>query len=123
MGLWSFFGSGCRKFYPGVVVESVSPPYYAVLVEPSFYPTSISGSGFNHIPSDAVAIISTVNDEPLRYRYSEENWTFMNIVSKSDNLMSFSFSETHQFPIPLFIGAIVSADRSQLYWVNNSQPL
>lgn len=123
MGLWSFVRAWSRKFYAGVVVESVTPPYYAGQVNPILYSTSVYGSGFDIIPSDAVAIIANDNDAPLRFRYSKEVWASLGLVSKDDSNMSFEFAEPHVFSAQVYIGAIVSADRTQLYWLNNTKPL
>ena len=123
MGLWSFVSAWSGKFYSGVVVESVTPPYYAVQGAPSLYPFSVLGSGFDVIPSDAVAIIAIRNENPLEYLHTLDHWASMAIEAKEDDSISFRFSEAFSFANPLYIGAIVSADRSQIYWVNNTEPL
>ena len=77
----------------------------------------VTGSGFDSIPYDAVAVIATAGN-PLGERYTNDPWSLMHIVSKSDNSIEFSASASYNFSSPHILGAILSANRSIIYWVN-----
>jgi hypothetical protein len=46
----------------------------------------------------------------------------MTIESRTDNEITFAAGEAAEH-VPLYLGAILSADRSTVYWVNNTRPL
>lgn len=77
----------------------------------------VTGSGFDSIPYDAVAVIGT-QGYPLNQRYTNDPWAVMHIVSKSDESIEFSASVSYNFSSPHILGAILSEDRQIIYWVN-----
>lgn len=87
------------------------------------YPFDLAGHGFGYIPSDAVGIVATDNNAPLANRYSDNPSANMVIMSKSEDAMRLSYSYAHQISVPLYLGAIVSSDRSEVYWINENRPL
>lgn len=102
------------------MVEEINPTYYArTSEEPTNF--EVLGLGFDEIPNDAVGLIGVSNDEPLRYKDVEGTRYLMAIVEKSDTRMLLQ-TEPHVFS-NIFLGAIISADRTMVYWVNTTRPL
>lgn len=83
---------------------------------------TINGSGFDLIPNDAIGLPATNNDEPLQFLLTTDTHLVAQIVSYSDTSIRFvaSGDSSHN---ALYLGCIVSADRSVVYWVNESRPL
>lgn len=71
---------------------------------------------------DAVGIYSDANDDPLKYRYQTLDLRTGTIKEKTDTTLKISSNEIHGI-IQIYLGAIVSADRSEVYWVNDTRPL
>lgn len=105
------------------MVTSVSPNYYALQEGVSYYPYSLEGSGFDAIPSDAVGLVASDNFAPLANRYNFGSTASYQIVTKTENEMQLRYDQEHIVSVPVYLGAIVSADRETVYWVNNSRPL
>lgn len=81
------------------------------------------GHRFDLIPSDAVGVLSGLNRAPEAQRYSTStSWTASVLVQDGSHLMV-TQDAAHPHTTPVYLGAIVSNDRSVVYWVNNSQPL
>lgn len=87
------------------------------------YGFTLEGFNFEGIPGDAVGILALNNDDPLQRRESQDRWAYMPLVSKTENTLVFRFEEQHQFSVPNYLGGIVSADRSEVYWINETRPL
>lgn len=104
------------------MVFNIAPAYYASItdVRARFV---LSGSGFEDLPSDAVGLVSTSNNDPLR----EINSTLTSVILPLDVLSNTSLiaehAEIHSIRVPFYVGAIVSADRQTIYWVNDTKPL
>lgn len=111
-----FFG-----FYPGVVVTEISPDYYARQETPSEY--RLSGSGFPLIPDDAVGIVAENNETPLMYRSTSAEYLLYDIQSKTGTDIVLRHRTDDVFHQNTYLGAIVSADRDTVFWVNESKPL
>lgn len=102
-------------------MTEITPTYYAANVEGREY--TLRGFGFSSIPADAVGIIAYDNDQ----RFSFRNTT--------DPRLLFDITEVNEFDIVLqqrqegahstdtYLGAILSADRSIVYWENTTRPL
>ena len=121
MGLWSFYRAWSRKFYPSVVVDTIAPTYYAAeVLAPSFV---LEGIHFSQIPSDAVGVLARDNSEPLWNRYEQADTLLYGIVVEDDGNLRAIAKQTAYHPYPCYLGAILSADRQTIYWVNNTQPL
>ena len=86
-------------------------------------PFELRGSGFLSIPADALGIWSSMNDDPLHNRYNETPYNRSVIVNQTDNLLTIQYPESHNATVARYLGAIVSADRETVYWVNETRPL
>ena len=74
------------------------------------------------IPQDAVAVYSRDNEDPLMWRYRTESGLFAPISIVNDEELDI-VAEYSVISLTIYVGAIVSNDRSIVYWVNNSRPL
>lgn len=109
-------------FYKRIVVTRVTPSYYAPGVQE--YDFELEGYDLDLIPQDAVGIISTSNDDPMIYRYSQ-SLLYAHPVSGVTSTKVFVGDplQSHNLNVPAYLGAIVSNDRNTVYWVNETQPL
>lgn len=103
------------------MVTGVEPSYYAGLEQIDI--CDIYGSGFDEVPADALGILATDNDDPMHYRNTSTITYLFDILQKSNTHIRFKLREAHTFPTPKFLGGIVSADRSEEYWVNDTAPI
>lgn len=103
------------------MVEEISPAYYAE-VTADYAPFEIFGAGFDELPADAVGLLSVDNDKPLMYREISGSRYLQTIIEKSDTRMLMQGFVAHTFS-NIYLGAILSADKSVVYWVNTSRPL
>lgn len=113
------------KFYSGVVIESITPLYYA---EPgNFQPRfEIQGRGLLQIPANAVARWSLYNDNPTWAQTGTWEGGVFAILDRTDTSIVFRASTNHTYDlndVPFYLGCITSPDGSIVYWINNSQPL
>lgn len=118
MGLWSVVCAWFGKFYSGVEVFEVTPTYYAGGIREKNF--TLQGVNFSSLPSGAVGIIATYNDDPLHYVNGGANFEIsLSIVSDTE------ISALHNTTMnnPSYFGAIVSNDRQTIFWVNTSRPL
>lgn len=104
------------------MVDEISPTFYAA-GSSGLLPFELRGRGFLDIPPDAVGVWSDTNADPLVYRNSDLTYNRSVIVGKTDNTMTLQYPETHQATVARYLGAIVSADRETVYWVNDTRPL
>ena len=84
---------------------------------------TLVGRGFQDVPDNAIGIASSNNNSPLEYINTESAGLMMQITEKSETRMSLTQGRERSHAVPLYLGAIVSADRQTVYWVNNTQPL
>lgn len=103
------------------MVDEISPLYYAKNKENTEF--SITGQGFEGIPEDAIGIFAYKNDDPLEMRYTTQDDLIYDMEVESDNAARFVCRQTSSYHSPNYLGAIVSADRSAIYWVNRTKPL
>lgn len=75
------------------------------------------------IPSDAVGILAWSNSDPLEYLNTTVESRLYEIVEKSETWMRVSQKQESTHSGTSYLGAIVSADRSIVYWVNETRPL
>lgn len=103
------------------MVDEITPTYYASGVEQPSY--TLTGSGFDWLPSDALGIRATSNDNPLEF-INSGSLSLYDITEKSDTRIVLA-RQGGVGPIGSrgYLGAIVSNDRNIIYWVNDSQPL
>lgn len=113
----------CRVagFYPSVVVDSVSPDYYAQGEQTGTF--TLLGHNFQFLPSDAIGIIAYNNNNPIEYRNSFSRSLLFNLEILSDGELKATPQEESSYLKPRYLGCIMSSDRSVMYWVNNTQPL
>lgn len=83
----------------------------------------LQGNYFNYVPDDAIAIISYENDNPLEYLDDTGLSHYLVLSDKTDNSMKATGNGSYSFPRNVYLGALVSADRSEIYWVNETKPL
>lgn len=101
-------------------MTEITPTYYA---EGTFtYEFTLEGAGFDALPSEAVAVPMTSNDDPLHYRNTGTLATVMTMTRISNTQVQFRASAEGGHP-ESSIGAILSHDRSEVFWVNNTNPL
>ena len=103
------------------MVETISPNYYAADNPSDVY--NLIGSGFEELPNDAVGILAISNDDPLGQRYAQSESLLYAINVVDDNTMTATCNEPTVHSGPNYLGAILSADRETIYWVNNTKPL
>lgn len=87
----------------------------------------LQGDGFDTLPSDAIAVAMRDNENPLEfvnYPYTPEGErrAIMRIEKRSANALTMAAEEEAEHSV-LTIGAIVSADRQTVYWVNDTKPI
>ena len=80
------------------------------------------GNGFDVLPFDAIGVPMIANDRPLEYRDTIAPQAIMEIVERSDTRIVVR-SGTEVIHAQSSIGALVSSDRSVVYWVNDTNPL
>ena len=103
------------------MVDEISPAYYAWKDVAEFY--ELHGRGFNLIPDDAVGLFATDVNAPLDYgKYDGDKFLF-SIIEKTDTMMRLQARQPSTHGSDNFLGGILSADKSQVYWVNNTRPL
>lgn len=110
-----------RGFYDRVVVESISPTYYAGGGSPMEY--ALSGKGFDLIPLTAHGALSFNNDNPTENQEFLGDSYLYNIVSKTKTEMVLRRRVDVSIPNDNYLGVIVSADTMIAYWVNDTKPL
>lgn len=81
------------------------------------------GHGFDTLPPDAVGVLSISNETPLMMRYTNNNEWMYRISSVSSNrlVMSQVVEGSHQDNN--YLGAILTNDRSEILWINDSHPI
>lgn len=67
--------------------------------------------------------MSEDNNNPLENRLGSDPWKIMQIQFKSNNVIEFEHGEPHTLEQSYYLGAILSADRTIVYWVNDTKPL
>lgn len=102
-------------------MTEITPPYYAAgRLALSF---NIVGRGFSQISGGVRAVTARANNFPLEYiNHSFDNKTIIEAQVISDNLIVAQGAES-DYPSPRFVGALVSMDRTMIYWVNETKPL
>lgn len=96
-------------------------------IEPTFYAAGkyyvrfeLHGHGLSNIPSNAVGVWATDNNDPLA---SRETPYPMTILEKNDELLVIGQSYDSSHATPFYLGAILSPDRQVVYWINDTKPL
>lgn len=102
------------------MVEDISPSYYAAGNYRIRF--TVTGRGFDNLPSDVVGTISFYNDDPLRFRYETGPNFYCTIISKSNSEIVLAAAGAVEHSA-LYLGAILSNDRETIFWINETRPL
>lgn len=81
----------------------------------------LHGKEFNLIEEGSLGVIAYDNSNPLLYKDSTLAWELFTILEKTDTYMRLSMNAPVE--VNSYLGAIVSQDRSIVYWVNDTKPL
>lgn len=103
------------------MVETVSPDYYASNELVGDF--ELSGTGFDLLPDDAIGILADDNDNPLGYRYTTSAFNLFDVNVVNDNFTRLVVRGSSSHQLPTYLGAILSSDRSRIYWINDTKPL
>jgi len=72
---------------------------------------------------NAVGILSTQNNRPLRYKDEDDPGFLFDIQYKSDTEMILVPRQYGGHNSANYLGGIVSADRTEVFWENTTHPL
>lgn len=75
------------------------------------------------VPMNAVGVMSHLNNDPLVSRYVTNVLYLYHVVSVSENEIIMEPNVVAARALDFYLGGILSADRQNLYWVNNTSPL
>lgn len=81
------------------------------------------GHGFLYLPSGAVGIYANDNNDPLAFSDASVPSQVFDISVMDDEHMSLIPREVTSHNRPNYLGAIVSADRTEVLWLNDTRPL
>lgn len=99
----------------------ISPNYYAPGEAVERY--VLMGHNLELIPSDAIGLYARLNNAPLEYINTTDPEAIMDIEVRTDTTISVRPRLVSSHTINNYLGAIVSADRQTVYWVNDTEPL
>lgn len=83
----------------------------------------MTGKAFDLLPVDAIGILAKNNDNPLELRNTSYPPNLLDIAEKSDETLTLNARQVTSHIDAYYLGAIISADRETVYWVNESRPL
>lgn len=101
------------------MVTEISPTYYAAGFE-SRRTFELIGTRFERVPDDAVAVMASSNDMQLEH-IGEQRYHLV-LEEKSRDRMVFA-STSGASMVAVYIGAILSSDLQEVYWLNETNPL
>lgn len=102
-------------------MTEIAPTYYARNVE--LGDVSLKGLNFDIIPRNALGVYAVDNDNPLQYRYTNQDYVLFDIDTQSETEMLLTPRVRTAHSTATYLGCIVSADRQTLYWVNETRPI
>lgn len=82
----------------------------------------MTGRYFSFLPEGAVVVASSDNDNPLQERYSTSPYYALPITVIDDNHLV-AEGVIVRYSSPRYAGAILSADREGIFYVNDTRPL
>lgn len=100
-------------------MESISPTYYAGGIDPL---TFVLTGRFGSLPERVVGIRSSHNATPLEQLDKTDDAHTYDIAISGNSLVA-TLRGTAHTNVPCYFSAIVSPDRSVIYWVNETRPL
>lgn len=83
----------------------------------------LRGDGLSLIPSNAVGIMATSNQDPLAFLGTDDPGYLYDITEHSNMRIVVSQRAAGPHSRNTYLGAITSPDGSVVYWVNESEPL
>lgn len=83
----------------------------------------MTGHGFLNIPEDALGIFASDNNNPLQYIDTDVNEWLFELSIIDDTQLTATCIHPNIHTGSNYLGAIVSADRQTVYWINNTNPL
>lgn len=104
------------------MVTKITPPYYAADSQGPLEFT-LEGVNFNLIPNDAVGVLADHNNNPLEYKDTTFEAYKMGVEHTEDGKIVVTNGYSSIYTTAKFLGAILSADRQTVYWVNETNPL
>lgn len=102
-------------------MNSIDPVYYAAGSYTARFEVNLRS--IEYLPEGAIAVMSNRNENPTRYVGEVSNPNDVPISSIEGNVVVFEQPSSHQHNSPCYLGCIITADRSQVLWVNNTRPL
>lgn len=103
------------------MVDAITPTYYAGTDVTKSY--DLTGLHFDGIPNDAVGIYANNNEKPLEFINSDLGYHLFTILEKTNTSMRLLSNYQVAHNAQNYLGAIVSANRQTIYWVNDTKPL
>lgn len=101
-------------------MTEIRPSYYAA--GNYRYDFEILGGGFSALPLDVVGVPMISNDNPLQFRNDQSAEVVMRLAERSPNRIVMRAERAWNHTTAT-IGALLSSDRSIVYWVNDTNPL
>lgn len=83
----------------------------------------LHGHGFSAIPANAVGVLASTDDDPLAFRESQEVRQTFDIIVESDSELRCVPRTKYTHAVAIYLGAILSDDRTEVVWVNETRPL
>jgi len=105
-------------FYSGVIVDTVTPPYYEPYPPDGLYKFDIYGSWLTNIPDGSVGYLSRSNGSPAQ-NVGQSGYRVYLRNKKFDHV---EFSGNHNYAVSLYLGVIVAPDGT-IVWTNQTRPL
>ena len=75
------------------------------------------------IPAGAVGIFAKNNENPLEYRSTIVTNNLFDVTVIDDTLANVVPRNVTTHQVPNYLGAILSQDRTEVIWLNDSKPL
>lgn len=113
---------GHTGFYRRVIVNEISPNYYAGLpdIKASFI---LQGVNFDMLPDDVIGVLASDNDRPTQYINSTNLRYFIDVVEeKSETMLSITQQAPHESTNMYYLGCLVDGQKNIL-WINETRPL
>ena len=102
-------------------MTELTPAYYAAGdVKLQF---SVKGEGIAQHVGEIIGVSSDDNDDPLKYRYSQNAWYILGVTRISDNEIFVEGGAYHPYAADQYLGAIMTSDRKHVLFENTSRPL
>lgn len=74
------------------------------------------------MPKSAIGVSSLYNDRPMANRYDKRDISLLDLEIVSDNII-IATARVESYHSTNYLGGIVTKDRNQIIWENDSAPL